>query len=119
VEGNKLGRKLGYPTANLQIQDAGKLVPANGVYAVLAQVEGDTRMLKGMMNIGTRPTVDGTQKTTEVNLFDFAEDIYNRHLKVFVKYHLRDEVKFNGLEKLIEQLHKDKEQSLQLLADAE
>ncbi|TWI84922.1 riboflavin kinase/FMN adenylyltransferase [Lacibacter cauensis] len=119
VEGNKLGRKLGYPTANLQIQDAGKLIPANGVYAVLAQVEGDTRMLKGMMNIGTRPTVDGTQKTTEVNLFDFAEDIYNRHLKVFVKYHLRDEVKFNGLDKLIEQLHKDKEQSLQLLADAE
>jgi riboflavin kinase/FMN adenylyltransferase len=117
VEGNKLGRKLGYPTANLQIQDADKLVPANGVYAVQAQVEGEPRILNGMMNIGTRPTVDGTQKTIEVNLFDFAEDIYNRHLKVFVKHHLRDEVKFDGLDKLIEQLHKDKEISISKLAD--
>lgn len=117
VEGNKLGRKLGYPTANLQIQDADKLVPANGVYAVQAQVEGEPGILKGMMNIGTRPTVDGTTKTVEVNLFDFEEDIYNRHLKVFVKYHLRNEVKFDGLDKLIEQLHKDKEISISKLAD--
>nr|WP_294904857.1 bifunctional riboflavin kinase/FAD synthetase [uncultured Lacibacter sp.] len=117
VEGNKLGRKLGYPTANLQIQDQDKLVPANGVYAVEAQVEGDARILKGMMNIGTRPTVDGTTKTVEVNLFDFAEDIYNRHLKVFVKYHLREEVKFDGLDQLIEQLHKDKEISISKLAN--
>jgi riboflavin kinase / FMN adenylyltransferase len=117
VEGNKLGRKLGYPTANLQIQDADKLVPANGVYAVQVQVEGEPGILKGMMNIGTRPTVDGTTKTVEVNLFDFEEDIYNRHLKVFVKYHLRNEVKFDGLDKLIEQLHKDKEISISKLAD--
>ncbi|QNA43229.1 bifunctional riboflavin kinase/FAD synthetase [Lacibacter sediminis] len=117
VEGNKLGRKLGYPTANLQIQDADKLVPANGVYAVQAQIEGESGILKGMMNIGTRPTVDGTTKTVEVNLFDFEEDIYNRHLKVFVKYHLRNEVKFDGLDKLIEQLHKDKEISISKLAD--
>jgi riboflavin kinase / FMN adenylyltransferase len=117
VEGNKLGRKLGYPTANLQIQDADKSIPSNGVYAVEAQVEGEPRLLKGMMNIGTRPTVDGTTRTIEVNLFDFADDIYNRHLKVFVKYHLRNEVKFDGLDKLIEQLHKDKEISISKLAD--
>lgn len=115
IEGNKLGRKLGYPTANLQMQDPDKLVPANGVYAVEAQIEGERRILKGMMNIGTRPTVDGTRRSIEVNIFDFDEDIYNRHLKVYVKYHLRNEVKFEGLEKLIEQLHLDKEQSIALL----
>lgn len=117
IEGNKLGRKLGYPTANLQIQDPDKLVPANGVYAVEAQVEGETKMMKGMMNIGNRPTVDGTGRTVEVHLFDFDEDIYNRHLKVYVRFHLRNEVKFEGLDKLIEQLHKDKEISVSKLAD--
>lgn len=115
IEGNKLGRKLGYPTANLQMQDPDKLVPGNGVYAVEAQIEGERRILKGMMNIGTRPTVDGTRRSIEVNLFDFDEDIYNRHLKVYVKYHLRNEVKFERLEKLIEQLHLDKKQSIALL----
>lgn len=117
IEGNKLGRKLGYPTANLQIQDPDKLVPANGVYAVEAEIEGETRMLKGMMNIGNRPTVDGTRRSVEVHLFDFDEDIYNRHLKVHVRFHLRNEVKFDGLEKLVEQLHKDKENALSKLAD--
>ncbi|MFT3845183.1 MAG: bifunctional riboflavin kinase/FAD synthetase [Lacibacter sp.] len=115
IEGNKLGRKLGFPTANLQMQDPDKLVPANGVYAVEAQIEGETRMLKGMMNIGTKPTVGGTNRSVEVNLFDFDEDIYNRHLKVYVKYHLRNEKKFDGLEQLIGQLHLDKEQSIALL----
>ena len=115
IEGNKLGRKLGFPTANLQMEDADKLVPANGVYAVEAQIEGESRMLKGMMNIGIRPTVDGSRRMIEVNLFDFDEDIYNRHLKVYVKHHLRDEQKFDGLEKLTEQLHKDKIKSIELL----
>ncbi len=115
IEGNKLGRKLGYPTANLQMQDPDKLVPANGVYAVEAQIEGERRMLKGMMNIGNRPTVDGTKRMIEVNLFDFDEDIYNRHLKVYVKHRLRDEQKFEGLEKLIQQLHLDKQKSIALL----
>ncbi len=97
------------------MQDPDKLVPGNGVYAVEAQIEGERRMLKGMMNIGTRPTVDGTRRSIEVHLFDFDEDIYNRHLKVYVKYHLRNEVKFEGLEKLIEQLHLDKAKSVALL----
>lgn len=116
IEGNKLGRKLGFPTANLQMEDPDKLVPANGVYAVEAQIEGESRILKGMMNIGTRPTVDGSRRMIEVNLFDFDEDIYNRHLKVYVKYHLRDEHKFDGLDKLTEQLHKDKIKSIELLS---
>ena len=69
------------------------------------------------MNIGTRPTVDGSNRMIEVNLFDFDEEIYGRHLKVSLKHHLRSEVKFNGIEELKEQLHKDKEETIKQLAD--
>jgi riboflavin kinase / FMN adenylyltransferase len=106
IQGNKLGRTIGYPTANLQIQDEYKLVPANGVYAVDVQLGG--RNLKGMMNIGIRPTVDGTKRVIEVNIFDFDEDIYGQTLKVTLKKNLRIEVKFADLEELKAQLAKDK-----------
>lgn len=115
VEGNKLGRTIGYPTANLQMNDPDKLVPGNGVYTVTAQLEGETRILNGMMNIGTRPTVDGSHRVIEVNLFDFDEDIYDRHLRICIKHFLRHEQKFNGIEALKDQLHKDKQQSIELL----
>ncbi len=115
VEGNKLGRTIGYPTANLQMNDPDKLVPGNGVYTVTAQLEGKTRILNGMMNIGTRPTVDGSHRVIEVNLFDFDEDIYDRHLRICIKHFLRHEQKFNGIEALKNQLHKDKQQSIELL----
>lgn len=114
IEGNKLGRTIGYPTANLKILDAEKLIPGNGVYAVEAVVkntDGNSQPIKGMMNIGIRPTINGTQRTIEVNLFDFDADIYENTLQVFVKAKLRDEKKFNGLEELKEQLAKDKEAS--------
>lgn len=117
IEGNKLGRTIGYPTANLQMEDPDKLIPGNGVYAVTAQLEGETRILKGMMNIGTRPTVDGSTRMIEVNLFDFNEEIYGRHMKVSLKHYLRSEVKFSGIEALKEQLHKDKEETMKRLAD--
>jgi riboflavin kinase / FMN adenylyltransferase len=110
IQGNKLGRTIGYPTANLQIQDEYKLVPANGVYAVDVQL--GSRNLKGMMNIGIRPTVDGTKRVIEVNIFDFDEDIYGQTLKVTLKKNLRLEVKFAGLEELKAQLAKDKEHAM-------
>jgi riboflavin kinase / FMN adenylyltransferase len=110
IQGNKLGRTIGYPTANLQIQDEHKLVPANGVYAVDVQL--GSRNLKGMMNIGIRPTVDGTKRVIEVNIFDFDEDIYGDTLKVTLKKNLRLEVKFAGLEELKAQLAKDKEHAM-------
>lgn len=110
VEGNKLGRTLGYPTANLFIENELKLIPANGVYAV--DLSLNDRPLKGMMNIGLRPTVDGTKRMIEVNIFDFDEDIYGQTLKVTLRVRLRDEVKFAGLEELKAQLAKDKEQAL-------
>jgi riboflavin kinase/FMN adenylyltransferase len=115
IEGNKLGRTIGYPTANLQMDNPDKLIPGNGVYAVTCQLEGETRLLKGMMNIGTRPTVDGINRMIEVHIFDFDEDIYGRHLRVWLKHHLRSEVKFSGIDALKEQLQKDKEVSVQLL----
>jgi riboflavin kinase / FMN adenylyltransferase len=107
VVGNKIGRTIGYPTANLQIENEYKLIPANAVYAVDIQL--NDRSLKGMMNIGLRPTVDGKKRTIEVNIFDFDEDIYGQNLKITLKHFLRTEVKFEGLDELKAQLAKDKE----------
>ena len=110
VKGNQLGRKLGYPTANIDVQDADKLIPADGVYVV--EVLWENKKLQGMMNIGFRPVVQGTHRTIEVNIFDFNNDIYGQTLKVIMKKFMRDEVNFNGLPALVEQLHRDKEMSL-------
>ncbi len=115
VHGDKIGRKLGYPTANLKINDDEKIIPGNGIYAVYAQPEGYTERLKGMMSIGFRPTVDGKKRVVEVNIFDFDKEIYGQTLKVFVKKYLREEIKFNGLEELVQQMDQDKINSLNVL----
>lgn len=115
IHGDKLGRKLGYPTANLKINDEEKIIPGNGIYAVYAQPEGYTEKLKGMMSIGFRPTVDGKKRVVEVNIFDFDKEIYDQTLKVFVKKYLREEVKFNGLDELVKQIGQDKVDSLKVL----
>lgn len=108
VVGNKLGGTIGYPTANLAIENEEKLVPGNGVYAVELTIGGDTTVYKGMMNIGVRPTVNGKKRTIEVNIFDFNKDIYGENIRVYVNSYLRGEVKFAGLDQLKEQLAKDK-----------
>jgi riboflavin kinase/FMN adenylyltransferase len=113
VDGDKLGRQLGYPTANLKIVDEEKIGPGNGIYAVYVDVEGERK--KGMMSIGFRPTVDGKKRVIEVNIFDFNRDIYGQSIRVYVKKYLRAEVKFDGLGPLIEQIGKDKEESLKVL----
>ena len=106
VKGQQLGRKLGYPTANIVSNENFKLIPANGVYAVFVNSGG--KRYGGMMNIGVRPTVDGIHRTSEVNIFDFNADIYGEQLEVeFVKW-VRGEQKFKGLDQLIEQLAADK-----------
>jgi riboflavin kinase / FMN adenylyltransferase len=126
VEGKKLGRTIGYPTANIRLNDEEKLVPANGVYAVraclLSATENEqfqTEILKpnlqGMMNIGVRPTVNGTHRTIEVNLFDFDREIYGETIRVYFYKRLRGEVKFENLDALKAQLAKDKEESIQYL----
>ncbi|GGH62356.1 riboflavin kinase/FMN adenylyltransferase [Filimonas zeae] len=113
VEGNRLGRTIGYPTANLRIQQEEKLVPGNGVYAVTINIAGE--ILKGMMNIGVRPTVNGVNRTIEVNIFDFDKDIYGQVLRINVHHYLRGEQKFNGLDALKEQLAHDRSQAIELL----
>lgn len=115
VHGNKLGRKLGYPTANLKIQNEEKIIPGNGIYAVYAQTEDAAQKLKGMMSIGFRPTVDGKKRVIEVNLFDFDKEIYGQTLKVYVRKFLREEVKFDNLEALVKQIDQDKINSLKVL----
>ena len=115
VEGNKLGRTIGYPTANLQIEDDEKLVPGDGVYAVTLTIEEDASVLKGMLNIGVRPTIDGTKRTIEVNIFDFDEDIYGKSIRVYIKHYLRGEVKFDGLDELKKQLAIDKSNAIEKL----
>jgi len=117
VVGDRLGRTLGFPTANLSMLDSDKLIPASGVYAVhvLLQKGGQKREYKGMMNIGYRPTVNGKERRIEVHIFKFDEDIYNEILVVSLVAHTRKELKFAGLEALKTQLHKDKEEITLLL----
>lgn len=114
VEGNKLGRTLGYPTANLHISSEEKLVPGNGVYAVTVSLPAESTpgsLYHGMMNIGLRPTVDGKKRVIEVNIFDFNRDIYGHTLQVNLHHYLRGEVKFNGLDELKAQLQQDRLQA--------
>ena len=117
VRGNQIGRTIGFPTANLHINDEEKLIPANGVYAVRvtgACFGGNT--LDGMMNIGVRPTVDGQKKVIEVNIFDFNADIYEETITVMVYDYIRGEVKFNGLDALKAQLNEDVNSSKAILS---
>jgi riboflavin kinase/FMN adenylyltransferase len=129
VEGNKLGRTIGYPTANLQVKEDKKLIPGNGVYAVEVVLNSEWAMYNGqqandvaqvpyfgMMNIGIRPTVEGVNRMIEVNIFDFDKEIYGDTLTVHIKKRLRNEQKFNGLEELKEQLAKDKKQAVLVLS---
>lgn len=115
VHGNKIGRTLGYPTANLKIEDPEKIVPGNGIYAVYARPEGSDHLFKGMMSIGFRPTVDGKSRVIEVNIFEFDREIYDELLEVHMVAYLREEKKYESLQGLIEQLGIDKQNSLQVL----
>ena len=107
VNGKKLGGKIGYPTANIDIKETYKLIPKTGVYVVFSKVE--ERTLYGMMNIGNRPTINGNHQTIEVHFFDFSADLYGQNLQIELLYFLRDEEKFDTIESLIIQLKKDEQ----------
>ena len=108
VAGNRLGRTIGFPTANMQMYEPLKLVPGTGVYLVKVETLG--RELYGMSNVGCRPTVSsGNHRTIETHIFDFDEDIYGLDIKVSFMEKLRDEIKFDSLEALGCQLKRDKE----------
>lgn len=123
IKGDQLGRTIGYPTANLQLNHEDKLVPGDGVYAVTVYRPQSTvdsngsavdhrpstiDFLQGMMYIGSRPVVNGKRRVIEINIFDFDEDIYDQNLEVVVKEYIRGDIHFTGLEGLKEQLALDK-----------
>jgi riboflavin kinase/FMN adenylyltransferase len=114
VKGAQLGRTLGWPTANVGAVDPVKLVPANGVYAITARVGKED--LKGMMNIGVRPTVtDHGDRTIEAHLFGLDRDIYGEQITVYLHHRLRDELRFGSLDEMKEQIARDKVDALRLL----
>jgi riboflavin kinase/FMN adenylyltransferase len=115
VEGNHIGRKIGFPTANIHPLDANKMIPMNGVYAIRAELRGGIH--KGMLNIGFRPTIDSAMavKTIEAHLFGISGDFYGEEVVIHFIRRVRDEMKFTGLNALKEQLQRDKENILRFL----
>ncbi len=113
VRGNQIGKLIGFPTANLQLFNKNKLIPAQGVYASLVKWNGN--IYKGMSNIGTRPTIDANCLTIEVNIFDFDEEIYTESLVLYFLERIRDEKRFGGLEQLKEQLSLDQREVRKIL----
>jgi riboflavin kinase/FMN adenylyltransferase len=114
IKGNQLGRTLGYPTANLQINNENKLIPADGIYAVSVSIRKEPNDFNagfvagshylGMLSTGWRPTIGDNKKMIEVNIFDFNKDIYGRDLRVYIKQFMRKELKLNSLDELKEQI---------------
>lgn len=116
IEGKKLGRKLGFPTANLALNNELKLIPKTGVYAVKIIIEGNNKQLKGMMSIGVNPTTDKDNTIKiEVNIFDFNEDLYGKKIQVNVFEYIRPELKFTGLAELIAAIEDDKVKAMEIL----
>lgn len=116
IEGRKIGRSIGFPTANIHPDYRYKLIPCNGVYAVEVRLDGT--VYPGMLNIGSNPTVndDIRFRSIEVHIFDFDKDIYGKNITVIFRKRLRDEKKFDSLQQLEDQMAKDKEDTLHLLA---
>jgi riboflavin kinase/FMN adenylyltransferase len=110
IKGDKIGRTIGFPTANIFIEESYKLIPSDGIYAVTIGMNGDT--FKGMAYIGQRPTINGMTRNIEVNIFDFNQEIYGQYVTMYFMEFLRNDVKFTGLEALKEQLKKDKEDTI-------
>ena len=114
VDGYKVGRKIGFPTANLRVDFPNKLIPSIGVYAVYVYVNGEKH--KGMLNIGYRPTINnGTDLSIEVHILDFQGDIYHQKMRIEFIDFLRPEEKFNSVDELVLQMQKDKEDTIRVL----
>lgn len=115
VKGNQLGRKIGFRTANIVLDYPNKIVPKIGVYIAKSSIDGKT--YHGMMNIGYRPTVNGTTRTIEIHYFDLNKDLYHKKMKVALLFRLRDEYKFDSIEALKNQLKIDKQNALTYIAN--
>jgi riboflavin kinase/FMN adenylyltransferase len=116
VDGNKMGRSIGFPTANIKVNEWYKLIPAKGVYAVKIKIK--TAIFNGMLNIGSRPTLNESSKETiEVNIFNFEEDIYTKEVEIEFHERVRDEQKFNNIAALQQQLAIDKKNVIQIFSN--
>lgn len=114
VDGYKVGRKIGFPTANLQVACPDKLVPGEGVYAVYVHIDG--KRLVGMLNIGHRPTLDnGTDLSIEVHILCFSDNIYHKEMRIEFVKRLRSEIKYDTIDALVAQMQKDREETARLL----
>ncbi|WKN43614.1 bifunctional riboflavin kinase/FAD synthetase [Tunicatimonas pelagia] len=113
VDGDKIGRGLGFPTANISVEEQYKLIPADGIYAVY--VFQEEKRYGGMLYIGNRPTLAGKNKTIEVNIFDFDQDIYGKKLTISFLEHIRGDMTLDSLESLTIQLEKDRAAALAIL----
>ena len=124
VKGKQLGRTLGFPTANIEVNEPHKLIPPNGIYAVQVAMGNAAATLSGKritiyngaLSIGTRPTFDNGARSIEVNIFDVDDNLYDQSLTIFFKHYLRKELKFESAEALIEQMNQDKKRSIELLS---
>lgn len=117
VDGKKIGRTIGFPTANIEMSENYKLLPKNGVYIVSSKIKNT--LYFGMMNIGKNPTLGENKQSIEVHFFNINEDIYNKNLEISILEYIRGEQKFDSLELLKQQLEKDKEFSIAFLKDNE
>lgn len=114
VHGEKVGRKIGYPTANLDILESYTLIPADGIYAVTVEV--DDSEYKGMLYIGNRPALNGTKRSVEVNLFDFDKDIYGAMIRIRFKAFIRGDMNFESMDLLVKKMGEDKENATKILS---
>ncbi|HTH82066.1 MAG TPA: bifunctional riboflavin kinase/FAD synthetase [Mucilaginibacter sp.] len=114
IRGDQIGRQIGYPTANISIEEKYKLIPGDGIFAVKVRVNGTD--YNGMAYIGSRPTINGMTRNIEVNLFDFNQEIYNETIRMEFHHFVRGDIKFSGLDELKAQIAKDKEAVIELLS---
>ena len=113
IKGDQIGRLIGFPTANLEIDSNHKLIPADGIYAVT--IIHEHKQYDGMLYIGNRPTVDGSKKNIEANIFKFNKDIYGESISIYLHQFIREDRKFDDVEELTLQIKKDEEKSIQIL----
>jgi len=116
VHGDKMGRQLGFPTANLKLTDERKLIPSEGIYAVQVALNRHWTTIPAVMSIGTRPTFNGTDLRLEVHIFDFNREIYGQTLTVYFEEYIRPNLKFNNIEDLVKQITLDAEKAKEILS---
>lgn len=116
IKGDQLGRTLGFPTANLLIEENYKLIPGDGIYAVRVRLPENSQTYKGMAYIGNRPTINGMSRNIEVNIFDFDQDIYRQYITIEFIHFIRGDIRFDNIEALKQQISSDKQSALKLLS---